>query len=672
MVNNTAPELVGKIRAALQELEYDVSLRNTYIEKRDRSIWQDGLFEGLKFPDGHDVTEYNWGPRTVHVHASQLFGRGFQVYSTYNKEDDTVYQDNQDELDLAELRNKKMKANADGRKRAIDAMIRDNGGTKLFYDAGTTGSGYGTTVLKEWFDKDQKKTVIKNIETVVNCYVGWSDTDFREADYYGYVYQISPQKAGKEYGSQIPRKSDGTFDLSLSQFGQPFWYADAQPNTNDSLNRSQALKDQTQRPLVTVIEFTGYLKGYKGSNGTIVECREGDETRFNALIIDKHIVQVITEDELIPDYYVIPNIRVPRRPWGASDLTDSALSINQTYLQRMSDWITMYNKFLYPLYLGKGFDTKSIPKKKQRQAAVVPATQEQSLDLVDSPLSNGYEMPRVLEELKEEYVRVTGIGRVMFDDPSVSANSNQALMTTLKGVIDITEAKQKNWEDALTRLFDRALIKAAKYIPELKEIMDDADGNYLKVEWPSVLRREDATYQQIWLNLFNAGVISLDTYHEKLGIPDSSEEIDRIVDNLKNPYTAAVMGHQQGEIAHQAINKMLGIPAWGYVLPKVNLKGELAPQEVGNMAHNFQWDQGPYGDKIGPTGMDGQIAADNFMNAGFLNGNPRDGGSGNYQGPNPQLTSDQNTGQTASQPGSGAPAVSPQGAINQANQQNGR
>jgi len=39
--------------------------------------------------------------------------------------------------------------------------------------------------------------------------------------------------------------------------------------------------------------------------------------------------------------------------------------------------------------------------------------------------------------------------------------------------------------------------------------------------------------------------------------------------------------------------------------------------------------------------------------------------------PNPQLTVDQNQGQTASMPGSGqAPPVTPEGAINQINQRN--
>lgn len=680
LVNSTPDtsdrEIAGLIKGAITDLEYDVSQRNSYIERRDQVIWGTdyvngtgtGLFKGMKFPGDHDVTSYNWGPRVVHIHASQLFGRGINVTSTYDKEDDSLAQDDQDKQ-LMQLRNKKAKANADARNKAIRAMIKDNGGQSLFYDSATIGSAYGSTVLKEWFDNDLKKTQIVSIESVNNCYVGWADTNFREADYYAFVYQISPLKAAQEYGDKLPKKADGTLDISVSQYGQPFYAPDAQQSV-DMLNKTVQVSS-TQKPMVTVIEYTGRLNGYTPSGDKLVKCAPGDEKRFNALLVGDRIVQLISDESLMPDYYVIPNIRVPRRPWGQSDISESAISINQTYIQKMSDWLTMYNKFLFPKYAAIGFEQGTFPKWKQRQADVFGMEDTQDIKLVDSPLNNGYEMPKVLEELKSQYILEVGVGRVMFDDPSVSANSNQALMTTLKGVIDIAEAKQKNWDDALTTLFATALQKASKHIPALKDIVNDDSAWSLRIEWPSILKKEDQTYQMILQNQLNSGTISIDSYLEKAGMGDAAEELDRIRDNMSDPVTAAILGRALGEIAHQEINKSLGIPPWGYITPKVQLRGELAPQEVGNMAHNYDWDQGPYGPAIGPTGIDGAEAADKFDNSGFVNPD----GSGNYQGPQPQaptLTPGDNGPQAVSQPGSGAPAVSPAGAVAQVNQNRGR
>jgi hypothetical protein len=94
------------------------------------------------------------------------------------------------------------------------------------------------------------------------------------------------------------------------------------------------------------------------------------------------------------------------------------------------------------------------------------------------------------------------------------------------------------------------------------------------------------------------------------------------------------------------------------------------------MASQMGWDQGPYGPGIGPQGNAGLAANDNFLNAGMVNGNAFDGGMPNIKQPNPapQATPDQNQpgSQPMSQPGSGASTTTPEGAVNQINQNQGR
>ncbi len=628
---------VSDVTNELTKLDYDVNLRNKYIEERDRVIYQDGLIEGLDFPDGHDVTPYNWGPRVV------LMGRGFQVYSTYNKEDDSITQDD-NERQIIGLTNKKRKANADGRKRIVDSMIRDNGGMKLWYDGAVIGSSGGTTVIKEWFNKDEKKTNIIMLESVNNYRAGWSSDNFRERDFDAYVWQVSLNNAQRTWGSKLGEGE--AFDLS--QAGSPLRSAPLGNNkTDDPLDQNQksTVPLQTERAMVTVIDITGYIPSWGSENGSVKKVEAGKENRMCVYIVGGKVVEVADEESLLPDYYVVPNIQIPRRAWGESDLSNSAIEVNKTYIERMSDWITMFNKELFTKYLAKGYEPGTMPKWKQRRISITPAGLEQSIEPVQSGLGSSYNMKEVIAELKEEYVRLTGVSRVMFDDPSVSANSNQALMTTLKGVIDIVEAKQKNWEAVIPQLFKRALEKAAKHMPEVRTLLEDDPGWYFKIEWPSVLRKEDATYQQIWLNLFNAGVISLDTYHEKIGIPDASEEIDRIRDNMGDPITAAVLGRQLPLIATTLISPPT---------PQ-------GPQVKYNVQVAAKTDTDPLMNEAVVAEV---MGASQYAQEPTATAQPA-------QAPNPQLTTDQNGGQTSSQPGSGATAVSPEGANAMVAQQNG-
>lgn len=666
-------QLVSDIMASLRALEPDVVRRNEYMNVRDRYVYGTGLFDDLDIEGW--FAEHNYLRRVIDIHTAQLMGRPYNVYSYYTKQDLSPYENDEEQLKMAELENKKAKANADLRKKTLDAIRRDNGGYAMDKDGARVGSVYGMTVFKQWADTKGKKVKRVLIESPQSLFIGWTDNNFREYDFCAYVYQISQDKAHRDYGSKL---AEGDI-FSNSKEGDPLSSV-GNNRTDDPLNQlanANAKSPETERQMVTVVDLSGYVKGWKpkGAKG-VQEAKRGEEGRISVMVVGGHVVEIETREKFIPKYYIIQNRVTPRRANGESDLSQSALDINKEIVRLEADSMTWADKNLFKLIQAKGFTPEGIPKKKPRKMMVVAMAPEQ--DLVEMQVSSGtlQEYRALIQAKIESFVRVTNVGRVLFDDPTVSANSNQALLTTMKPVIDIVEDKQSRWAEAIVAMDTDALHLAAEMIPELAECVNDDNSWYLCVEWPSVLRREDAAYQTMWINRFNAGTVSLETYLEKMGDPDTSEEVNRIKDELKDPVTAAIIGHQLGEIAHQAINKSLGIPPWGYVLPKVNLKGEMAPQEVGNIGHNFGWDQGPYGSAIGPTGMDGQIAADNYLNAGLLNGNPREGGTANYQGPQnnqqPQITPDQNQTQPVSQPGSGATAVSPQGAINQANQQAGK
>lgn len=532
--------IVSDVLTALRQLEPDVVRRNEYMNKRDRYVYGQGLWEDLDIEGW--FAEYNYLQRVVDIHTAQLMGRPYNVYSYYNKKDLSVYEDNPEEMKLAELENKKLKANADLRKKVLDGIRRDNGQEAMDKNGARIGSVYGETWYKQWADWKDKQVRRVLIESPQNLYVGWQNDNFREFDFVAHVHQISVDSAYRLYRDKLP---EGELFLT-SKEGDPLG-AVANNKTNDPIDQmsgSNGKEGETDRQMVTVIDLVGYLPEW-GANGdkAIKKVKRGDEDRVAIVIVGGHVVQTETREKYLPKFYRAANRVQPRRAFGASDLPQSALDINKEIVQLEADARRWMEKHLYSLIQAKGFTPEGIPRKKARKQQVIAMSPEQSLEemrISPAPLS---ELRGLVESKIESFVRVTNIGRVLFDDPSIEANSAQALMTTMKPVIDTVEDKQSRWDQMISEMDTDALYLAAAMIPDLKEAIVEDEGWFLCIEWPSVLRREDSSYQSMWLNRVTQGLISLETYMEKMG-DDYSEEIDRLRDEMRDETAAAVMGRQ--------------------------------------------------------------------------------------------------------------------------------
>lgn len=651
---------VEVIRGMMSELETDVSQRNTYMNRRYNVVYDGGIMTGLRIKMGHDMTPYNYLPRVVDVHSAQLFGRMPQIMTDYNKEDLAVYEVGvtdeaaaKTEKEKARLRNTRRATDAEVRNEAIRNIMLDNNFEEMINLGATVGSWSGITVIKGWLDRDAETYKFSLLEQPQNFMRYWANSNFREHDADFYSYQISINRANRLYRDKLAEGES----FSASSPGQAWW-------------RAQDAKDLEKLTIkkVWVVDATGYFPGVCSKNGELATCKPGDENEINVLIVGDKIVQVIDKD--VPTYTVVNNEDHAGKPWGRSDVSDELISVNQTMIETMSDWRTASWKITFPKMKFMGFDALDMPGFEERTAQGIPVGLDQ--DILPINMENTLaEFPRLMSELWNSFTKLGRMSRVMLDDPTLNPVSNQGLMTTMKPLIDVTEGKQKRWTTALTKMFGDALNGVAELDPAYKEAVKDHDWK-VKVKWPSVYRIEDATYQQMYANRWSMGTISPESYLEAMGV-DAGEEIDRIRDAMEDPLRASMLGRGLPQMAGHTLNKSLGIPPQGYLQTKVQLRGELAPSEVGNLGHTYGLDTGPYGDTVGPQGQAGAAANANFVNSGMLNGNPFDGGTANYQAPNPTLTADQNTGgQPVSQPGSGAPAVSPQGAINQVNQHAGK
>lgn len=621
-------EFVRDARGYFKDLSGEIEDRNAKIISRDDYIYGDKLENALDIPIGHDFTPVNWLRRTVEIHKNMFMSRGFQIVSSYDTDNMESAGDEQDRGRI-EIENSKRKEYAEQRMKTCEAIIQDNGGYAQWGVLAENASAVGDACIKTWYDDDQKKFIINQIEAVENVYALWSKDDFREWDAIAYVYQISKQKAISDYGASE--------DVSTSPLGEPMEIIAAGTTTVNTSFTQQ---------MVTVMEITGKICGWASDKGKLKEVTEGDETTLNALIVGNELKRIIDSPKKIPKYYILPNKRQRRRAWGQSDVSDAAVNINLTYIETLSDWRTVSAKVNFPKYKGYGFgpDTQ-LPKSEPRKIQVLPLADGQDMQRLDQGDTNQLDFKSQMDELKEQYVRETGISRVLFDDPTVTFNSNQALLTSMKPTSDIAEAKKQLWTPIITEIFEDALETLALYQPETYKDLVDTDDNWnLKVMWPSIMQKEDPLFQNMLLNRFNAGTMSLQSYLEQQG--ESKEEIDRLRDELTDPVTSAILGKQLPLLAQTLVNAATAQIQADYQasLPQTQIAQQQADQQALSA-----------GASAGGQGTPG-ISDNGGVAAPGATATPVQNGEGQ---------------QPISQPGSGASTTSQSGAVAQVAQATG-
>lgn len=652
-------ELHQDLLGQLQLSSGETALRNGEIADRDAYVYGDKLRNMLNIPVGHDITPVNWLKRIVEIHKTQFMGRPFHVISTFDSNDISTAQNDQDKKRL-EIENKRKKTIAELRKQTAEAIITDNGGHALFMEGAESAGVAGSFVIKAYYDEDEKKYVLSPVEAVENCYTIWSKDNFREFDVFAYAYQISKLDAITEYGVADT--------VATSPVGSPL----------DVLSASAVGNTSSMQPMVTILEATGKIPGWCSRNGKVYHCTKGKETVMNILFIGDELQRVIDDEKKVPKYYIFPNKKERRRPWGVSDITDAAINIVLTYIETLSDWRTVANKVNFPKFKGFNFGADvQIPKFKPRQIQMIALAEGQDIQQLQTGDTGAVDFKAQIDELKEQFVRETGVAQVLLDNSGLPLNSNQALITSMKPTSDIAESKKELWTPVLIQMFKDAFDTLAAYDKETYgDLADDSEPWSLKVQWPSTIQKEDPIYQQMLLNRWNARTISLQSFLEAQG--ESNEEVERIRDEMSDMMLAAIHGNQ--------LQTMFGLnfmpnPQSAPPRVNVNLRGELDPYQVGNVTYEHGLNGGqnepsaPYPTSAGPSGNAGLTAADNLYNQGFLQGTyPNQ--TPVQQGPNgkPIATPANNTpgAQPVSQPGSGATPVSAQGAVNQTNQNNGQ
>jgi hypothetical protein len=616
-------EIISKLQGNLVNYRTDIAERNTYIDTRDRYLYGDGLWEELNIPDGFDQTFYNYLRRITEIHANELMGEPFGIYSWFGTDNLSAMPGQKPDPQkdqMTQIENQLRETKARGRKDAIEGIIRDNGGYRLFNDGAQVGSDYGSTLYQMWFDKEEGRIRLELIESIQNWFPVWADNSFRTRIGDAYISQIAVETANTKYGKYLPTDQAG---FPTSYAGDPLINLQGSSSTMTNQQGQTTSSASTRRPMVTVYNYTGILPNVAyDKQGNFIEVAPGKEQKLSFKVVGNVVVEKITKEDYMPSFYYIPNRPVPRRPYGESDVPQAALEINATILQLKSDQHTLANKELFPMLKGHNYENASLPKRKQREAGFIPMAADQDVSVLAMPTNNLSEYARIIQDRMHDLLAITAVPATLFYDPETNHPSSTALMTSMRPMLSVVQRKQKVWEPILRQMFEDALKLAAKFDKSVKELVTDDEDWYLYVRWPSALRKEDPAHQAMLINDLRAGVKSVQTYMEERGYINPDQEIYRIGQDLKDKVRAGILGGKLGELAQFAIFEALGIPLWGFNQPHISLKGDLTPQQEGNMGAMQGWntpDQ-PFGASIGPQGLAGERANENEINQGFVTG----------------------------------------------------
>jgi hypothetical protein len=230
-------------------------------------------------------------------------------------------------------------------------------------------------------------------------------------------------------------------------------------------------------------------------------------------------------------YVVFPNLRVPKEPWGQSDLVD-LMAVNRDLNTRLSVLSHILEVSGNPIaVLENVTDSTGIKVGPGRLWELPKDARAYLLDLLSGGgvgLHIEYInlLYRVMHDLAE-------MPRTAFGDGSGTARSGVALEIELQPMLQKVARKRAIWTVALEERSRMILRLYALHGDERAgEVLDRANGYQLRVVWPPILPSDRTELVRQETALVRAGVHSRRRAMDALGEGDSDAEWSRVLQEI--------------------------------------------------------------------------------------------------------------------------------------------
>jgi len=372
--------------------------------------------------------------------------------------------------------------------------------------------------IKVYYDPVSKQIKIVQKENTNNLYVGWKGDNSSEYSFVIDRERRSVEAVEKEFGIKI-YKSALTSDL-LDRTTSPGSHEEGfEYGTGEKTSTQAGIipTGKTDLPKVWVTDFW-------------------DEER-NVILVNDEPVQYVEHEWGFNPWVIIPNIQVPGRPWGLSDidfLIDPQIEFNETS-NDTRDFIRSAVNLKYVARNMPDFDAESV-KTGSGQVIYVDGD-DADFQALPQPV-NTFPSDLYLQRIKRA-IHDLGIPEVSYGGGA--SDSGRAKAIDYQSMVDIVEDKRRSWRMGLEEITERIQKLGYTYFP--KDFWKNPDTGRLEVrpielDWSDIIPLTSAERVTNIINKYQAGIISLKSALSEAGYKDVEAEIEQLKREESDPELA--------------------------------------------------------------------------------------------------------------------------------------
>jgi hypothetical protein len=379
----------------------------------------------------------------------------------------------------------------------------------------------GGAGVKVYYDSKDKLIKVIQKENTNNLLVGWRGDDAASYDFVIDVEERTVDSVEKEFGIKIlkslyetPNTEDETTSTGSHHAGEEY-----ATKERTSTQAAAIPSGKTSLPKVKVVDYWD------------------DET--NMIMVNDVVVQYVKHTWGFNPWEIIPNIHIPNKPWGLSDidyLIDPQIEYNEASNDER-DFIRAAVNIKYVAKNMEDFDPESI-KTGSGQVIFIQGD-DSDFSAMPQPV-NTFPAESYLTRVKKA-IHDLGIPEVAYGTGQSDSGRSKAI--DYQSMVDVIEDKRRAWILALNRICERVQILGYKYFPVdffKNPDSDEFEVRPVELDWSDIVPLTSSERVVNVVNKLQAGAISLATALHELGYKDVDAEIDKLKEEERDPELATI------------------------------------------------------------------------------------------------------------------------------------
>lgn len=390
---------------------------------------------------------------------------------------------------------------------------------------------YGKGILKPYWDSTLKRGDVTVIENPANLRLGYGSSDYTRIDWAIYQYALSTQEIQLRWPNVQVQQLDRTGPPTIMVLGGD--HDDPLSQKDDSWYSTYFREHSDYERLQTRV----WDYWYKNSAGTVC----------NAVLINGTIVEGPTPHKELADipYIVIELDHEPGSPEGIA-LIEPIMNLQDEFNRLLSHGLQHIADDVDPAWYISGPTADTVPPGMVPKAGEVTGVGENMPGAWPKAV-NTFPISEMLNELWNEYHRLTGLPEILFGQTPGADTSGRAVAIQVEAAANRMDPRRRRLYNGIKELMVFWTIMAEKINPQIS-VGEDEDGNDKSVgvgdlvkgfrTWkiiaPEITPRDNFEVTQNEINKVNAKLSSLRASMNQIGVDAPEAELAIIAQEQAN------------------------------------------------------------------------------------------------------------------------------------------